>query len=391
MLEQGSVKIFFNNDNKRFGFIIPDGKQPGEDDVFFHYNGFRKFEVGEQGQPVFSNTGYDHPAAFPKKGDKVWFVRCVDHRMRTVAEPWGYNHDYQRVMKEVVEAPNYGEEFLYVMLDESQVPARVFSRLGNVESLLIPMRRIEAKYGQLFSNDWKTKLSAEDLAQYEAAEAKLEKYQAMVAEKTGMWPRNIIRVIPNPGKEKMLGRMFRQYSIGDGIDRASILIVEIPKQYEYAGVMEKELLQSDRSLSGVEIRKLTESGKSAFGHSSYWHTWHRTMGFIPDENGELVPVHVALTPVPNSYGQSTWEENIAPIAIYIGWLGGNARKNEGPFAIFPQDVKDDMVERLGEELANQLLTEDFTKLFTYEQFREAQRRHIGGGWLPLNEVLAVSV
>ena len=392
-MEKGSVKFFDGRDNKRFGFITPDN---GGDDVFFHYNGFRKFEVDESGRPVFSNTGYAHPAAFPRKDQQVWFVRSKGVKGPS-AQPWGTCDDYYKVMQEIESKPNYGEGFLYMLAGQSKgnQAHRSFSTCGTVEHLRA-YEHIEFKYAhgpnrdQLRNPNWKELMTEEEQVAYAAGAAKLEKYQQLMFEKGHALPRNIIRVIPNPGMEKMLGRLFRYHSTELAFHHdKSIEIVEIPKQWEYTGVMEGEFLQNARSLTHSEVMEIIRNGKSVFTRSAYWDTWQRTVGFLANERGEQEPVQVALTPIPNTYAASTWEKNVAPIAIHVGWLGGGKDK-EGPYAILPDTVKDDMVDALGAELTTHLLTEDFSKLFTPEQFRAAQRRHTGGGWLTLNEVLAVT-
>jgi cold shock CspA family protein len=347
MLEKGTVKFFNGADNKRFGFIISES---GGDDLFFHYNGFRKFEADGR-EVVFSQTGYNHPAAFPKKDEKVWFVRGKGSK-GPIAEPWGYNHDYERVKKEISNCPNYGETFVYVSLCEGNMPEMALEKYGRLTGI--------------------------------ADEEEREKYVDMMYERNFNGRYRFTRVIPHPGMEKKLGRAFRQLSYDEGrygMCHKSIEIVEIPKQYVYTGVLVQEFLQLSRSLTFPETRKLIAMGKPAFVYSDYWHTWSRILGYY--WHGEYEQeVAVALT---SPHG---WDE-VKAISIYDGHLSISSKVNEGPFTLLPDTVREDMEEELGADLTKELLTEDYLRLFTVEQIKAATRNHIGGGWLKLEEITGV--
>ncbi len=349
-LEKGSVKFFNGADDKRFGFIIPEGKNPGEDDVFFHYNGFRKFEA-KGWEVVFSQTGYDHPASFPKKDEQVWFARSVDHRTRTVAEPWGYNHDYRRVNQDVINRPKYGSSFIYISLFEGNLPIVTLEKYGTLTG--IPEEERTQYYTMMYRRGFNGRF-------------------------------RFTCVIPNPGMEKKIGRVFHQLSYDDGplgTYYKTIEVVEIPKQYEYTGLTEARLIKSARCLSVAETQKLVAMGKSLFTRSDYWGSWERILGHYEDQWGSY-EVSVALTPVRG------WEE-IKNVSIYVRSPGHSAEKHEGPFTMLPDTVKEDMEEALGVCVAKELLSDNYLEMFTIERLQTAVKNHTGGGGLKLEEITGV--
>lgn len=347
-MEKGKVKYFNNKEDKRFGFIIPDGGTDA-DAIFFHYNGFRKFEASKGKEVVFSSTGYGHPVAFPKAGELV----CYELRngpKGPVAQPWGYNHDFLRVKKESADRPIYGDSFVFISLCEGNLP----------ESELL-------KFGSLTR----------------VPEEKREDYIEILYSRGFNGPFRFTKVIPNPGMEKRLGRAFRMLAYQEKTySHKAIEIVEIPEQYVYNGVLEYEFLKTTRSLTYEETQKLVAISKPAFSYSEYWHTWSRILGYY--EDGYTREVAVALT-CPDGW------DTVRSVSIYAGSPGHSAEKNEGPFSFLPDSVREDMEEELGAELTKELLTENYLRLFSVPQLKTAERNHTGGGWLNLNEVTSTKV
>ena len=346
--EKGIVKFFNGAENKRFGFIVPEGKQPGEDDVFFHYNGFRKFEANGN-EVVFSNTGYNHPAAFPKKGDVVLY-KSRQSPKGLVAEPWGYKHDYERMKSEMRDKPNYGDSFIYISLCEGNLPEMRLQQLGTFVGV---------------------------------PEEQREKYLDMMYDRGFSGRVRLTRVIPHPGMEKKIGRAFRELSYDEGrwgMDK-SIEVVEIPQEHVYTGVVEREFLRSSRSLSLGETQNLIAMGKPAFAYSEYWHCWSRILGYY--EGGFTREVMVALT-CPHGW------DVVKSVSIYVGSPGHSAEKNEGPFPIFPDTVREDMEEAIGVDLTRELLTKNYFRQFSPSQIIKADRNHTGGGWLNLAEITSTN-
>lgn len=88
-------------------------------------------------------------------------------------------------------------------------------------------------------------------------------------------------------------------------------------------------------------------------YSSYWGTWSRVLS----NNHPKGPfVEVNLTPIPCCHS-SGWENDVAPIRIRFH---GTARE-EGDKVTdrLPESIYAQMVEKLGAELVNRLLEEDF--------------------------------
>jgi len=107
-----------------------------------------------------------------------------------------------------------------------------------------------------------------------------------------------------------------------------------------------------------------------FHFSGYWQTWSRVLS----ENHPQGPfVEVNLTPIPCSYIHAyTWKKEIAPIRIrahctprYYGALGGNKRAY-----VLPENVKLEMIQNLGKEITERLLTEDFLSQIDWDLYRK---------------------
>ncbi|MFH0779358.1 MAG: hypothetical protein V1928_00690 [Parcubacteria group bacterium] len=95
---------------------------------------------------------------------------------------------------------------------------------------------------------------------------------------------------------------------------------------------------------------------------SYWGDWSRVLS-EKDPHGPFVEVN--LTPIRNCFS-STWQNHVAPIRIRFH---GTARsENDRTVAELPAEVRAQMVQNLGEELTNRLLTEDFLSQIDYNLY-----------------------
>jgi len=99
-----------------------------------------------------------------------------------------------------------------------------------------------------------------------------------------------------------------------------------------------------------------------FIKSDYWGTWSRLLnkGFHIPSNSLFVEVN--LTPL-----GSNWESDVKPIRIRTHFTNGN--KNN-PLHELPEDVKNLMIEKLGGELTNRLLCEDFLPMIDWQLYRK---------------------
>ncbi len=91
-----------------------------------------------------------------------------------------------------------------------------------------------------------------------------------------------------------------------------------------------------------------------FIYCSYWGTWSRVLSHSYRAFGYGPYVEVDLTPILNSY--QTWDH---VKRINIRAHGTTMGKNDKITSELPSEVKQKMIENLGAELTERLLTEDF--------------------------------
>jgi|GEM_PF-5936592 cold shock CspA family protein len=389
MFEAGTVKWFDNRDNKRFGFITPD--EPGPE-IFFHYNGFRWFEARDGNVEFTELTPDARQPRFPKQFDRVVFTRGRGSK-GPIAQPWGYQRYHEKLVEQLESGPNYGTRFLYVTNCQGNLPETSFGHYGTLRSLRSRVRELERKYKVApWENDeeLQARMSDEDRAEYEAEKEMFDRYRYMVEDRGYPRPNNIIEVIPTPGMEKRLGRAFRYYSEPDGRGLSSfraITVVEIPKEYEYTGIMERDYLEDGRELSWSEASAMLAEHKPVFGFSSYWHTWYRLLALYKEDNRLAREIVVCLTPI-----NDEWSEDVKPICILDRFACSFDKDNPGPFPILPDDVRENIETAVGPDLAKRLLTEDFMVQITIEQIQAAERNNRGSGrkTTTLDKILAAT-
>jgi hypothetical protein len=107
-------------------------------------------------------------------------------------------------------------------------------------------------------------------------------------------------------------------------------------------------------------------------YCSYWGTWSRVICPYTHEHGVI---ELNLTPVNPGFPHS-WAEQIEPIIFrHHGTQLG--RRDIWGYIPLPEDWKAFMVEKIGEELTNRLLTEDWLPLLDIPKVKWGQPR--GGG------------
>jgi len=114
---------------------------------------------------------------------------------------------------------------------------------------------------------------------------------------------------------------------------------------------------------------------TGYSYSKYWKTWSRVLKFDGSWS-----IEVNLTPINSSWQYADWDEEVKPIII---------RRHLPPqhFKVveeLPTEIKEMMVEKLGEELVQRLLTEDFLSQIDYwDKYDVDYMRMIGprdSGW-----------
>lgn len=96
-----------------------------------------------------------------------------------------------------------------------------------------------------------------------------------------------------------------------------------------------------------------------FRYCAYWRTWSRVIEFA-----KYRIVEVNLTPMPNVFG-STWEKDVAPIVIRKHLT---LNRDDKVYANLPADIIRQMLENLGDEIVNRLLTEDFLPRIDWQKY-----------------------
>lgn len=107
--------------------------------------------------------------------------------------------------------------------------------------------------------------------------------------------------------------------------------------------------------------------KTKFHYSSYWMDWSRVLADPTDAGLGNDYIEVNLTPIPHSYG-STWDTHVRQVRIRRHWTAratGDIECDE-----LPAQIRQKMVEALGEEKTNRLLTEDFLPQIDWEAFKQ---------------------
>ncbi len=102
-----------------------------------------------------------------------------------------------------------------------------------------------------------------------------------------------------------------------------------------------------------------------FHYSAYWHCWSRVLS-TSHPKGPFVEVN--LTALGGDMSDRSWAQQVKPIRIRFH---GTAReRNDQQTETLPPEVLRIMVQKLGEELVNRLLTEDFLSQIDYDLYRQ---------------------
>lgn len=113
-----------------------------------------------------------------------------------------------------------------------------------------------------------------------------------------------------------------------------------------------------------------------FVYSKYWGKWSRLLKTNEGESGFAKYIEVNLTPINPSFSQS-WEEQIIPIVLRTHCT--QREKGEGPFVTLPPEVVSKMVDKLGVELTERLISSDLMSEIDEDLLMKRMR----GGGIPL--------
>jgi hypothetical protein len=100
-MEFGTVKFFDARPEKRFGFMVVDGRS---EEIFFHYNDWNWIVAGKQ-KPEFDPSfriaaGPNARPKEPQKGDRIAFHRTLSNHGYK-ASPWMHESMYQQVTEQI--------------------------------------------------------------------------------------------------------------------------------------------------------------------------------------------------------------------------------------------------------------------------------------------------
>jgi hypothetical protein len=127
---------------------------------------------------------------------------------------------------------------------------------------------------------------------------------------------------------------------------------------------------------------------TGYSYSKYWRTWSRVLKYDGPWCGSVC-VEVNLTPINSSWPDADWDEEVRPIIIrkhsstYHPLFPVSRFLSDGDlvhtcttwcsygFKVveeLPTEIKEMMVEKLGEELVQRLLTEDFLSQIDWDKY-----------------------
>lgn len=379
MLESGHVKWFDTREGKRFGFIQPIA---GGKELWFHYSSYRPFVPSEDimttdgDEVIFADMAKRVPA-FPRQGEVVYFSRGRNAKGE-IAHPWGYKREHDRVLDEIYSTPNYGNTFTYVTLNDYHTGHYdAFRHYGTIRGLTGVLRNLMYKYdGRPLDLSWKDRMTPEDRAEYDAVLEEHKRCRGLARNLGYGDGGNITQVIPSPGQEKNIGRMFKYFSSKHGL--RVIAILEIPKEHVYTGLLHREFVESERKLDRQQVQERLKAGLPVYHFGGFGRLWNRV---IYREKGNTI--EFSLQPL-NSWG---WDEDVKPIRFRYHCTAPD--KDDGDYASLPDFTRDEIAEVVGIELANRMLTENFLDTVSVEQIIAANRKSSGGG-VPLEKILELA-
>jgi hypothetical protein len=166
------------------------------------------------------------------------------------------------------------------------------------------------------------------------------------------------------------------------LSKISSMLDAVADSLEAKGLI-KEAFEIDKiadEFDSISKNHLNPKSEKGYVFSSYWKTWNRLLG--KTYNGSYAEIN--LTPI-NAHRLDEWspyqKTQIEPIIIRLHGTGIGRIEKE-----LPKNIENNMVENIGPDLTNRLLTENFASKIDWDLLASTMR----GGGVPLNSVLKKS-
>ena len=138
----------------------------------------------------------------------------------------------------------------------------------------------------------------------------------------------------------------------------------------------------DGLLDTLIAAKVEHKRKAVFHYSSYWGTWSRRI-LRPGEDPMYPGTYVEINLTPIS-GYNDWDQHVAPIIFRMHGTSPDLRDRDE--VELPKEVRQRMVENLGEDVTEFILTEDFLPQIDLQKISTWSIKR-GGGGASLREIL----